>query len=185
MSTETSPTARALLVLELLQNQPGATADDLAAALGVTERAARRYVGILREAEIPILSSEQRALEELANGDAPSPGDTNGSAKPSQPTRSKVNSDGTYATESALTSEASAKAKIEAVRAASKPPLRTLILDGGYYLATVLASTLTKRVMLHSEISKAEQRTNALKAEVCLLAHLVQSFLTYIVFRRC
>ncbi|MGV8907580.1 MAG: helix-turn-helix transcriptional regulator [Propionicimonas sp.] len=60
MSTETSPTARALQVLELLQNQPGTTADQLAVALGVTERAARRYVGILREAEIPILSVRGR-----------------------------------------------------------------------------------------------------------------------------
>nr|WP_300144530.1 WYL domain-containing protein [Propionicimonas sp.] len=56
----TSPTARALLVLEHLQNQPGATADQLAAALGVTERAARRYIGILREAEIPILATRGR-----------------------------------------------------------------------------------------------------------------------------
>ena len=60
MSTETSPTARALQVLELLQNQPGTTADQLGAALGVTERAARRYVGILREAEIPIISVRGR-----------------------------------------------------------------------------------------------------------------------------
>jgi predicted DNA-binding transcriptional regulator YafY len=57
---ETSPTSRALQVLELLQNQPGTTADQLASALGVTERAARRYVGILREAEIPILSTRGR-----------------------------------------------------------------------------------------------------------------------------
>jgi predicted DNA-binding transcriptional regulator YafY len=60
MAAETSPTARALQVLELLQNQPGTTADQLADALGVSERAARRYVGILREAEIPILSTRGR-----------------------------------------------------------------------------------------------------------------------------
>lgn len=60
MATETSPTSRALQVLELLQNQPGSTADQLAAELGVTERAARRYVGILREAEIPIISVRGR-----------------------------------------------------------------------------------------------------------------------------
>lgn len=57
---ETSPTSRALQVLELLQNQPGTTADQLAGVLGVTERAARRYIGILREAEIPILSTRGR-----------------------------------------------------------------------------------------------------------------------------
>ena len=51
---EVSPTARALLTLELIQGSPGITADRLAERLGVSERAARRYVGILREAEIPI-----------------------------------------------------------------------------------------------------------------------------------
>lgn len=55
-SPETSPTARALLTLELLQGNAGITADRLADKLGVSERAARRYVGILREAGIPIES---------------------------------------------------------------------------------------------------------------------------------
>ena len=53
---ETSPTARALLTLEIIQSSPGITADRLADKLGVSERAARRYVTILREAEIPIES---------------------------------------------------------------------------------------------------------------------------------
>jgi len=51
-----SPTARALLALELVQGSPGITADRLAEKLGVSERAARRYVGILREAGVPIES---------------------------------------------------------------------------------------------------------------------------------
>jgi predicted DNA-binding transcriptional regulator YafY len=53
---DSSPTARALLTLELVQDAPGITADRLADKLGVSERAARRYVGILREAGIPIES---------------------------------------------------------------------------------------------------------------------------------
>jgi predicted DNA-binding transcriptional regulator YafY len=53
---ETSPTARALLALEAIQNSPGITAQRLGERLGVTERAARRYVAILREAELPIES---------------------------------------------------------------------------------------------------------------------------------
>ena len=56
MTTDTSPTARALLALELVQGNPGITADRLADKLGVSERAARRYVAILREAGIPIES---------------------------------------------------------------------------------------------------------------------------------
>jgi len=54
---DASPTARALLALELVQGSPGITADRLADKLGVSERAARRYVGILREAGIPIESA--------------------------------------------------------------------------------------------------------------------------------
>jgi len=53
---DASPTARALLALELIQGSPGITADRLAGKLGVSGRAARRYVGILREADIPIES---------------------------------------------------------------------------------------------------------------------------------
>jgi predicted DNA-binding transcriptional regulator YafY len=54
LQPDASPTARALLALELLQGNPGITADRLADKLGVSDRAARRYVGILREAGIPI-----------------------------------------------------------------------------------------------------------------------------------
>jgi predicted DNA-binding transcriptional regulator YafY len=53
---DVSPTARALLALETIQNTPGITAQRLGERLGVTERAARRYVAILREAELPIES---------------------------------------------------------------------------------------------------------------------------------
>jgi predicted DNA-binding transcriptional regulator YafY len=54
VKADVSPTARALLALELVQGSPGITAVRLADKLGVSERAARRYVGILREAGIPI-----------------------------------------------------------------------------------------------------------------------------------
>jgi predicted DNA-binding transcriptional regulator YafY len=57
MPRDLSPTARALRTMEILSSRPGATADELAAALGVTERAARRYVGILREAGVPVESA--------------------------------------------------------------------------------------------------------------------------------
>jgi predicted DNA-binding transcriptional regulator YafY len=56
MPTESSPTSRALLALEALQDSPGITADRLGRRLGVTSRAARRYVEILREADIPVES---------------------------------------------------------------------------------------------------------------------------------
>ena len=60
MKPDSSPTARALLALELVQGSPGITAERLAEKLGVSERAARRYVGILREAGFPIESVRGR-----------------------------------------------------------------------------------------------------------------------------
>ncbi|KAK5956151.1 coatomer subunit beta [Knufia fluminis] len=121
--------------------------------------------------EIPILASEQRLLDEANSEDAaPEKEQVNGHTQKSAPSGSrKVLADGTYATESALTSDSAAKAKLEAVKAAQKPPLRQLILDGDYYLATVLSSTLTKLVMRWSEISTAQERTNALRAEAMLI----------------
>lgn len=56
MAHDVSPTARALLALEVIQNSPSITAHRLGDRLGVTERAARRYVAILREADLPIES---------------------------------------------------------------------------------------------------------------------------------
>ncbi len=56
MKADPSPTARALRALELLQAQRSITGAQLAAQLDVTERAARRYIAILREADIPVES---------------------------------------------------------------------------------------------------------------------------------
>lgn len=118
--------------------------------------------------EIPILSSEQRLLDD--GEEEKKEAEVNGHSKPAAPTGSRrVLADGTYATETALTSQSSAAARLEAVKAAQKPPLRQLILDGDYYLATVLASTLVKLVMRHSEISSDDGRTNALRAEAMLI----------------
>lgn len=54
MFPDSGPTARALLTLELLQNRPGIRAEDIARRLGVSERAARRTIAVLREVGVPI-----------------------------------------------------------------------------------------------------------------------------------
>ncbi|KAJ4404852.1 coatomer subunit beta [Didymella pomorum] len=119
--------------------------------------------------EIPILASEQKLLDDASEGKE-GEDQVNGHSKTAAPTGSrKVLADGTYATESALTSSAAAKAKLDAVKNSQKPPLRQLVLDGDYYLATVLSSTLTKLVMRYSERSQNAARTNALRAEAMLI----------------
>lgn len=57
MRADSSPVSRALLTLEMVQARPGISAERIAERLGVSERAARRYVAMLREAGIPIEST--------------------------------------------------------------------------------------------------------------------------------
>lgn len=54
---DATPTARALAALELIQDRPGVSGEELGRHLGVTSRAARRYVGVLRQAGIPVEST--------------------------------------------------------------------------------------------------------------------------------
>jgi predicted DNA-binding transcriptional regulator YafY len=54
MDETPSPTARAIRALDILRLHPGISAEDLAERLGVTERAARRYVATLRDAGVAI-----------------------------------------------------------------------------------------------------------------------------------
>ena len=68
--------------------------------------------------EIPILASEQRLLEEASAED----GEEKGEQVKTESSKPKVLADGTYATETAFTSVSAAR--LEAVKAASKPPLR-------------------------------------------------------------
>jgi coatomer subunit beta len=117
--------------------------------------------------EIPILASEQRLLDDSNEDSEEKPEGANGHAKAAPKEKRKVNADGTYATETALTSND--QARLDAVKAAQKPPLRQLILDGDYYLAAVLSTSLAKLVMRHSKISKDKERTNALRAEAMLI----------------
>lgn len=107
--------------------------------------------------EIPILASERR---HLAEGEA----DESESAKPAEHHKPKVLADGTYATETAFTADTHSEE-----HKAKRPPLRNLILDGAYFVASVLASTLTKLVLRYQKISKNEARKNALRAEALLI----------------
>ncbi|KAL2312673.1 Coatomer subunit beta [Schizosaccharomyces pombe] len=116
--------------------------------------------------EVPILASEEQLLKDVSN--VPEDDLLIDISAPASTSR-KVLPDGTYATESAVTSEALSAARLEAVKASKKPPLRTQILSGDYYLAAVLASALAKLVMRFARLSSDKERLNALKAEACLI----------------
>lgn len=84
-------------------------------------------------------------------------------------TKTRVLADGTYATETTYTSNADA-ARLEAVRSASKPPLRSLILGGDFFTGSVLAATLTKLILRLSTSDSCDSATlNSLKAESILI----------------
>ena len=118
--------------------------------------------------EMPIYSSNKRRIEgggtEEGEGEN---GSLNGSSEHHH-TKSapRVLADGTYATESALTATES---KYSDKDKNDRPPLRALILDGSYFVAAVLATTLTKLVLRYSKISDNVRRKNALRAEALLI----------------
>jgi coatomer subunit beta len=100
-----------------------------------------------------------------------------------------VLADGTYATETAYSSTTTAR--LEAVRAAAKPPLRSaflfsfllnqlahvlrvaLLLGGDFFTGAVLASALTKLVLRFDEKTNDKAASNVLRAEVPFLPTLV------------
>ena len=101
--------------------------------------------------QVPILAAEEKLLrdeetkeEEQAAAAVSSSG---GDAPATTSTTTRVRADGTYATETAFNSEANAAARLEAVKSATKPPLRALILLGDFYTAASFASSLTKLIL--------------------------------------
>lgn len=114
--------------------------------------------------EVPILSSEQRLLREA---EKPSEAQTNESSDSTEnkvTSKPKVLSDGTYATETAFSASPEAHAEVKN----NRPPLRSLILNGSWFVASVLASTLAKLILRALEVSKNEAFRNALRAEAML-----------------
>lgn len=117
----------------------------------------RKVVG-----EVPILAAEERLHEDT---DPASNTSEELSAAPKSSTTTRVRADGTYATETALTTD---QDKLPP-KNVSKPPLRSLILFGDFYTASVLAATLVKLVLRFAQLSPDEIAKNALRAEAMLI----------------
>ena len=82
--------------------------------------------------EIPILASEQRLLESAEDDEQQEDGKKEEEHNKSVPSGNaaprRILPDGTYATESSYTVQPSSSAKLDAVKSASKPPLRGIYL---------------------------------------------------------
>lgn len=112
--------------------------------------------------EIPILGAEKKA-----NGFEAEEDDLEAKSENRSATKPKVLADGTYATESAYD-----EPKKDSTVASSKhykTPIRSFILDGDFYLASVLASTLVKLLLRLNKLSGRKDLLNALKAEAMLI----------------
>ncbi|KAI9298244.1 coatomer protein [Neoconidiobolus thromboides FSU 785] len=112
--------------------------------------------------EIPIISSEQLKLEKLQDQSSNEPETT----QTYQSSSRRVNADGTYATESTFTSNSN---NLEALKSAPRPPIRSLLIRGDYFVASVLSSTLTKLVLRMKELSIDSQQLNSYHAEAMLI----------------
>ncbi|KAH6561174.1 hypothetical protein BASA50_003834 [Batrachochytrium salamandrivorans] len=121
--------------------------------------------------EVPMLAAEQRQLgEALESADPTSPGGTKDKKPEEKSTTSshRVLADGTYATESALSSALHSN-KTEMVGKSVKPPLRSLILGGEFFVGAVLSTALTKLALRYAQSSDNVSRSNALKIEAMLI----------------
>lgn len=106
--------------------------------------------------EVPILASEKKQLEGGS--------DTETEETISKPKKGPVVlPDGTYATETALTTEFDSAEEDDSAR------IRKLILAGDFYLGAVFASTLVKLVLRLGRLQTAEKNLNALRAEALLI----------------
>jgi coatomer subunit beta len=133
------------------------SASDIQAAFA----AIRKILG-----EVPILASEQRLLDEL---EGPAVEDPSKPVEHKPSTTTRVLADGTYATETVYSSTVQEKEKIAKIRAASKAPLRALLLAGDFYTGSVLSSSITKLVLRLHQISSDASVVNSLRAEAMLI----------------
>ncbi|CAI4221409.1 unnamed protein product [Auanema sp. JU1783] len=109
--------------------------------------------------ELPIVESELRQLE--------GEGEEQPAAKPSVPSKQLVTADGTYATQSAISSTK----KVES----NKPPLRKFLLDGDFFLGAQLATVLTKLAERFSSIKgQSKERIHRFRGEcMFILASII------------
>ncbi len=118
--------------------------------------------------ELPILASEKRKLarpeDEEENKESEQANGDNGEVK--KKAGPVVLPDGTYATENALTTK---EVKINKDEDDHQPPIRKLILNGDFYLGSILSSTLLKLILRFNKLSTNHKILNVLKAEAVLI----------------
>lgn len=108
--------------------------------------------------DVPILASEQMLLDKSPDNPTELPTTSSSSRR--------VNADGTYATESSL---GTSHPNLDATKHSVRPPLRHLLIRGDYFLASSLATALTKLVLRYQDLSSDASEANSLRAEAMLI----------------
>lgn len=112
--------------------------------------------------EIPMVEFEQKRLAGEQSEQEIVLSSNSGNAQ------SKVTSDGTYATQSAFSVQPLLKKE-------RRPPLRQYIMDGDFFIGTILASTLTKLVLKFMDIEKNLVRVYIIYTYTYFLRYLLVS----------
>lgn len=113
--------------------------------------------------EVPILASEKKHLEGTEEAEVDDDDLADGKSKSLKKAGPVVLPDGTYATETALT------ARLSGLDDDGEHQIRKLILDGDFFLAAVLSSTLVKLVLRVESVGISPAKVNALRAEALLV----------------
>lgn len=103
----------------------------------------------------PLLEAEQK----LVAGEASA--ENGGNEQPSAQSSTLVTSDGTYATQSAFNT-------VQVSKKDQRPPLRQYLMDGDFFIAAAVGTTVTKLALRYGDLVGGNKR-NHFDADVMLL----------------
>ncbi|GMR36407.1 hypothetical protein PMAYCL1PPCAC_06602, partial [Pristionchus mayeri] len=117
-----------------------------------------QVLGLVKKSlgELPIVESELRGAEGQENV---VPG-----SEEKKPIRPMVTADGTYATQSAISSSTTKR------EGEDRPPLRRFLLDGDFFIAASLATSLSKLAANHAKLNSGKKKQmNVLNGELIFI----------------
>ena len=111
--------------------------------------------------ELPMVENELHRM--AGKDDDDENNEANSKSQKSGSSQSMVTADGTYATQSALVSKSSTAKEDQ------RPPLRSYLLKGDFFIGSAIASTLTKLALRFYEVDSNVSHQNKFTAEAMLV----------------
>jgi len=119
--------------------------------------------------EVPIVDDELARAAKTDKGDtttAAGAAEETEKEAPATQTRKMVTADGTYATQSVFSSAAGEGSKIDDDK---RPPLRSYLMKGDFFIGSAIGSTLTKLGLKYLDAVEDQQQHNQFCAEAMLI----------------